>query len=293
VSDVSAILVSHGDASWLPACLRSLRDRTGGLDVDVVVVENGDEPETTRAALAGIDGVRLLTCENRGFAHANNRGLEVARGRFVLFLNPDTEIVAGDLAAFVADLASRPTAGLAGGRQLTAAGELQWSIRRDPSVLRAWAEALGLDRLGAGERVRDRPRYECAGACDWTSGSLMLARREAIDAVGGFDEGYFLFSEEADLCRRLRDRGWEVVHLPTLEIVHHQRPGAASAVVVAHATRSRRRYARTHLRPWALPPFLLAVAVRLATRAVAPGRGEAAEARRRAARAGLRALLSG
>lgn len=288
-ADVAVIVVSHGDSRWLAGCVGSLRSAAAGLACEVLVVENGDEA-AAREVLAAHGEVRLLTCENRGFAEANNRGLAATDSRYVLFLNPDTEFRQGSLAALVERLEARPQAGLAGTRQVGPDGELQLSMRRFPSVRRAWLEALGADRLGWGERVRDAAAYDREEPCDWVSGSFMLARREALAGVGGFDDGYFLFSEETDLCLRLRRAGWEIVHLPQATIVHHHRPGADRPDVLAHASRSRLRYAGRHLGPVRRAAYLAGCALGLALRAARPGGGAPGQARRRAARAGLAAL---
>jgi GT2 family glycosyltransferase len=182
----------------------------------VVVVEN-EPPDGARELVEReFPQVRVVSCANRGFAHANNRALMSADARYVLFLNPDTEIVEGTFEDLVKLLDKRPWLGLAGVRQLTPDGEVYPTIRRFPNALRTLSEAFVSERLrrraswlGArelswlGERELRPGPYERETRCDWTSGSFMLARREAIDAAGFFDERFFLYSEERDLCCRI------------------------------------------------------------------------------------------
>src|SRR5262249_42690269 len=149
----------------------------------------------------GFPWVRLVRCENRGFAHANNQGLATCDARYMLFLNVDTEILEGTFAKLVAALDVRPRVGLAGVRQLGAHGEVAASMRRFPNAARALGEALGSERLPvrtswSGERVLDRALYDTERRCDWTSGSFLVARRRVIDEVGPMDERFFLYSEE-------------------------------------------------------------------------------------------------
>ncbi len=163
--------------------------------------------------------MRVLQAENRGFAHANNRGVMSGIGRYVLFLNPDTELLEGSLADLVAAMDARPDVGLVGVRQVTADGTLWPTMRYFPGFARALGRRAGLRALPrrpnwAGERELNMALYERETDCDWVSGSFMLARREAVLSAGLFDERFFLYSEEPDLCLRMKRAGWGVRHLP-------------------------------------------------------------------------------
>src|SRR5207244_4436829 len=133
-----------------------------------------------------------------------NRGLMTCDARYVLFLNVDTEIRAGSLDELVGALDERPHVGLAGVRQLTPDGSVFPTIRRFPNAVRALGEALGSESFPLrsswlGERELDLARYERETLCDWTSGSFMIVRREALEAAGYMDERFFLYREEPDL----------------------------------------------------------------------------------------------
>lgn len=293
--DVCAIIVSHDSREWLDAALGSLAAHAGAVTLEAIVVDNGEDGAGEYAA-SRHSFVRALRCENRGFGHANNRGLEIADARFVLFLNPDTEFVAGDLDALVAAMERMPEVGLAGLRQVNGDGVLAPSMRRFPSVPRALAEALPVERLplarrALGERVLDPAEYERVVECDWTSGSAMFARSAAIEEVGGFDERFFLFSEETDLCWRLRRQGRRIVHLPDVTIRHYEQGHASNPRLWAQSAYARLQFARKNLRhPRA---YRAALALRYGARTglySLPGR-HADASRRDASRAALAAVL--
>jgi N-acetylglucosaminyl-diphospho-decaprenol L-rhamnosyltransferase len=267
--DVCAIVVSHNGRHWLDKALSSLYDHAGWVDLDVVLVDNGEDGSADYVA-ERFPKARTVRCENRGFGHANNRGLELAGARYVLFINPDTEIREGSLAELVAALDSQPEVALAGVRQLRADGSLAPSIRRFPSALHMLAEALGVERVPGvrrvlGERELDQREYERQRPCDWTSGSFMLVRRTALEDVGAFDERFFLYSEETDLCWRLKRGGWQVVHLPQMTICHFEDDRRGSAALEAQAAYSRMQFARKHF-PDAAADYRWAMGLRYALR---------------------------
>jgi N-acetylglucosaminyl-diphospho-decaprenol L-rhamnosyltransferase len=296
VHDVCAIVVSHNGKRWLDAALSSLRAHAGEIELDIVLVDNGSDGSAEYAE-ERFSGVRSLRCENRGFGHANNRGLELADARYVLFLNPDTEVLEGTLAELVAELDRQPRVALAGARQLRRDGTLAPSIRRFPSATNMLAEALGVERVrGArrvlGERELDPREYQHQRPCDWTSGSFMLARATALEEVGHFDERFFLYSEETDLCWRLKQGGWEVVHLPQMTICHYEDDRRGSAELEAQAAYSRMQFARKHF-PNAAADYRWALGLRYALRLALSLPGGRRAARRKAAGAGFKTVLRG
>jgi GT2 family glycosyltransferase len=263
--DVCAIVVSHEGKRWLEPALSTLFAHAGPLDLDVVVVDNGGDGAAEFAA-ERFPGARGIHCANRGFAHANNQAAINADARYVLFLNPDTEGVDGTLADLVAHLDAHPEIGLAGCRQLDADGRLCPTARRFPSVGRAIGEAIGPERIALarrlGESELDLSRYDREMACDWTAGSFMLVRREALAAAGLLDERFFFYSEEVDLCLRIKRAGWEVHHLPQLTIVHYGGTTEASPRMEAQMAYARSQYAAKHFGPLRRRTFVAAIALR-------------------------------
>ena len=292
--DVSVIVVSYNDRRWLGPCLDSVYTRAGSARVEVLVVDNGTDGAADMVS-AAFPSVRVLTSENRGFAHGNNLAARTANGRYVLFLNPDTEVVAGNLGELADALDRRPGVGLAGVRQTTASGDLWPTIRYFPCFPRALGDALASERWPrrfrwAGERELDMSRYDRETECDWTSGSFMLARREALLSAGLLDERFFLYSEEPDLCLRMKHAGWVVCHIPLMTIVHHGGDRPAQPRMLAQDAFTRRQYAAKHFAAPHRVAYLAAVSSRHILRATLPPNKQDPGARD-AARMALRTLI--
>jgi GT2 family glycosyltransferase len=295
-ADLAIIIVSTNEARWLEACLSAVFEHAGGATLDVAVVDNASTDGTSELVRSKFPQARIVTCVNRGFGHANNRGALTCTARYVLFLNPDTEVRAGTFGELVTQLDERPHVGLAGVRQVTADGQLLATIRRFPSVSRALADALASERWPVrgrwcGERELDLSLYDSEVECDWTSGSFMLARREALLSAGLLDERYFIYSEEPDLCLRMKRAGWGVRHLPTMTIVHHAGKGGVRPKMVAQDAYTRRQYASKHFGSNYAALYLGAVAVRHLLRATAPAASPGGAERRAAARLALSTLV--
>ena len=296
-ADLAIIVVSTNEAKWLEPCLRTVFEHAGTAELDVVVVDNGSTDGTRELVETSFPKARVVASENRGFAHANNEGAMTCSARYVLFLNPDTEIVEGTFGELVSALDARPDVGLAGVRQLTADGTLWPTIRYFPGIVRALGEALGSERWPlrgrwAGERELDLDRYTDEVDCDWTSGSFMFARREALLSAGLLDERFFIYSEEPDLCLRMKRHGWSVRHLPTMTIVHHAGKGGVRPKMIAQDVFTRRQYARKHFAAPRRALYLTAVGARHAVRLAAPAKGNGADGdRREASRLALRTLV--
>ena len=296
MKDLAVIIVSTNEARWLRPCLETLFGKAGALDLDVVVADNQSTDGTRELVESDFPRARVVTCENKGFAHANNRALQTCDARYVLFLNPDTELVSGTLAELVRSLDERPTVGVAGVRQLTGDGALFPTIRYFPNALRALCEVLGSERWPVrgtflGERELDLSLYDEERACDWTSGSFFCVRREALESAGFLDERFFIYSEETDLCLRIKQAGWEVRHLPTMTIVHHAEKAGVRPKLAAQDAFTRRQYARKHFSPAHRALYFAALELRYATRWVAAAFVREGGNRRSAAWRAMKALL--
>lgn len=252
VHDLSVIVVSTNDAEWLRPCLSSVYERCGALDLDVVIADNDSSDGTAKLIRDGFPRARVVRCRNRGFGHANNRAAMTCDSRYVLFLNPDTEILDGSLAELVSLLDSQPEVGLLSVKQVTADGIVYPTIRRFPNAVRALGEAMGCERfprsLGwLGSRVLDSHVYEDEVDCDWLTGAFMLVRVEALLGAGIFDERFFMSSEEIDLAYRIKQGGWRVLHSPSMTILHHVHMGKPLGErMEAQYAFARRQYAEKH-----------------------------------------------
>jgi N-acetylglucosaminyl-diphospho-decaprenol L-rhamnosyltransferase len=238
---VTAVLVSWNSAVDLPRALTSL----AGHVAEAIVVDNGSSDGS--AAAARSQGARVVANpQNVGFARAANQGVREARTPLILLLNPDAALGPGALEHLERVLTLRPRVAVAGPRTRNADGTIQVSFGRDltPAVER-WQRrlVLGVERRDA--RVLREVEASAAHeqTPDWVSGACWLARRDALESVGLFDEGYFLYEEDADLCRRLRAAGWQIAFTPEAEIVHHKGSSALRSAGLA-----RREYDKSHLR---------------------------------------------
>jgi N-acetylglucosaminyl-diphospho-decaprenol L-rhamnosyltransferase len=285
--DLAIIIVSTNEARWLRPALSSIFEHAGSVSLDVVVADNESTDGTRELVESEFPQARVVTCANRGFAHANNRGWMTCDARYALFLNPDTEVLDGTFENLVKAMDERPLVGLGGVRQVMADGELFPTIRRFPNALRALMEALGSERFPfragwLGERELRMEVYERETACDWTSGSFMLVRRDALLSAGLMDERFFIYGEEPDLCLRMRRAGWEVRHLPFMTILHHADKAGLNPKMTAQDTYARLQHAQKHFAALHREAYRAAVVLRYLLRGAA-ARGEAAGLKREAA----------
>ena len=297
VPDLAIITVSTNESHWIRPCLKTVFEHAGeGVSLDVVVVDNDSTDGTADVVANEFPEARCVWSRNHGFGHANNRALMTCNTRYVLFLNPDTEILEGTFAELVRLMDERPEVGLAGGRQVTPDGRLDTTIRYAPNALRAIGEALAADRMPRrprwlGERELDPASYNREVACDWTSGSFMLARREALESAGCFDERFFMYSDETDLCRRIKLQGWEIRHLPQMTILHHDRKAGVKPHIESLGAVTRIMYARKYFSPAHRGVFAGVVGFRHLLRCVYAGSGELGRQKRAANREVIATLL--
>lgn len=256
---VSIVTVNWNAGDLLRRCLASVPAAlTGDVALDqVVVVDNASTDGSADGLVA--DGVPLTVLRNtanRGFAAACNQGAAGARGDWLLFLNPDTRLSAASLApalAFLADPA-RARVGILGVRLVDEAGRTQRSCARAPTPGRILAQAVGLDRLWPGvfpphfmtgwDHADTRP-------VDQVMGAFLLIRRGLFEELGGFDERFFVYFDDVDLCLRARRAGWEVVHFAGAE-AFHKGCGTTDQVRdlrLFYALRSRILFAAKHFPP--------------------------------------------
>jgi hypothetical protein len=292
--DLSVIVVTHNRSDLALATLESARAATGGLEVQWLVIDSGSTDETPEAIEQRFADIRVRRYENIGFAAANNRALELARGRYVLLLNPDVEIVSGTFAELIQALDDRPNVGVASVIQQGSHGELQHTIRGFPSPRRAFGEALALPWGDSREEQPKEAHYLEERSADWLVGAFLLARAEVVAQIGGLDERFFLYSEETDWCYRAHAAGWDVRHLPRMVITHHCVP-STNPELVAQLSYAKLLFARKHYRRGASASVRIALVARHLTRvlglAVAPGREGSNRARLIAERKALAVVL--
>lgn len=244
---MDVVVVSYNSSAHLRRCVEQLAVEE---DLHVVTVDNASSdgsPDT----LAGLPVEILRLPRNGGFAYGCNAGWRAGRAPFVLFLNPDASIDPDAVRRLARVLEEDASAGAAGPRILEGEGSLAFSQRRFPRLSSTFAHALFLHRAfsraaWASELVRDEAVYEQPGSPDWISGACMLVRRELLERLGGFDEGFFMYCEDKDLCRRIRDAGFEVLYEPDAVVRHEGGASAPRASLLPVLAESRVRYARKH-----------------------------------------------
>jgi len=250
--DLSVIVVTHNGSDLARATLRSARARSGDLSVQWLVVDSGSGDGTPDDIEREWSEIEITRCPNIGFAAANNVALRRATGRYVLLLNPDVELIRGTLEDLVTALDARPQVGAASVIQRSPDGTVQLTIRRFPSAARQLGEAFCAGRLPALHRLQEPEtrlsRYQSETSADWLVGAFLVVRSAALDQVGYLDERFFLYSEETDWCYRIRRAGWDVHHLPVVEIVHHG-GGYSRPELAAQLSYSKLLFARKHLGP--------------------------------------------
>lgn len=220
---VSAVVVSFNSAGFLPDCLRSLRSE--GVD-DVVVVDNASADASVEVVRVADPGAKLVEAgANLGFGSAANRGVAATLGDYVMILNPDTVVEPGTVKALAEALDRDPGLGVVGPRIENLDGSLYPSVRRFPDLMVAFGHAfLGLvwpaNPSTRRYRMLDWDHDEAAADVDWVGGACLMVRRSAFDVVAGFDEAYFMYVEDVDLCWRLGRAGWRIGYEPGGRVVH-------------------------------------------------------------------------
>jgi len=281
--DLSIIIVSWNVWNLLRACIRSIEQNSRPAPGDtaqlryfeangkqqtleLIVVDNASNDATPDLVAALFPWVRVIAnASNLGFTAGNNRGYALSRGRFVFFLNPDTELLDGSLAQLFTAIAREERVGLVGPQLRYADNSVQSSRRRFPTRLTGFFESTWLGQWWP-NNLWSR-RLHMAGwpadfqqDVDWVVGAAMLARRSVLEAVrvpiyeGPFDQGFFMYSEELDLCRRIKQAGWRVVYVPQAVIVHYEGRSSEQVVAARHIhfnTSKVRYYAKYFGQNWA------------------------------------------
>mgnify|MGYP000483548861 CR=1 FL=1 len=282
VTDLSVVIVSWNVRELLRRCLASIVGASapspeglfplpGGRSLEVWVVDNGSSDGSAEMAQTAFPGVNLLTSANRGFAAGCNLGLARSQGRYVMLLNADTEVVGPALVTLLDYMDAHPDVGVLGPQLRYADGRLQSSRRRFPSPLTGFLESTLLQQWFPRNRwlthyyALDLPD-DAPAEVDWLVGAALVVRREALAQAGPLDEGYFMYSEEMEWCRRIKGHGWRVVYLPAATIVHHEGRSSEQVVAARHIyfqTSKLRYWRQVHGPAWAtaLRVFLLATYV--------------------------------
>ena len=259
--DLSIIIVSWNVRDMLAACLDSLQRAQLSFDgadeglpsAEIIVVDSASSDGSVDMLRESYPTVQLLPqAQNLGFSRCNNIGLAWARGRFILLLNPDTEVQPGAIGALLDYLHENPDAGIIGPHTLNSDGSHQSTRRRFPNLLTGIFESTWLAGFAPARVERDYRLLDTEDSgvldVDWAQGSALLLRREVYCAIGGLDEGYTMYYEELDYCRRAKQAGWRVVYHGGAFITHHGGQSSEQAVSLTqlHFHTSKLRYFRKY-----------------------------------------------
>jgi len=246
---LSYCVVNTAKRDLLMACLDAIElAPPPDVECELLVLDNASGDGSVEAVMARRQSIRLLALERRSGKAANDSALlQAARGEYCLLLNEDTQLLPGAVRALIDALDADPGAAVAGARLLRPDGMPQQCAWRLPGVGTALAGALFLHRLLTLQSRGSRTRR-----VGWTQSSAMLVRRSAAAGVGWLDPGFFVYSDETDFCKRLRDAGWRILWVPAASAIHHDQlasDGDGAERRIVEFQRGRDRYMRKHHSP--------------------------------------------
>lgn len=226
--DLSVIIVTHDSSPFIERCLRSIAAQMEGIEYELIVVDNASHDETCKIVKKEFPSVLFLRNDlNLGFAKANNLGLQKAEGEFVLLMNPDTVWKKGEAREAIGFLHNHPEIGAMGCRLTLEDGSWQRSHGNFPTLLRELKETFYLPRVFPRSNwtkgvfiYQDHPKPK---PVEWVSCTFLICSRKLIAGIGYLDEDYFMYYEDIDLSKRIREQGKEIYYFPGIEIVHCQR----------------------------------------------------------------------
>ncbi|HTJ59365.1 MAG TPA: glycosyltransferase [Devosiaceae bacterium] len=265
MSKLAVFIVTHDSAATLPAMLDSMPAGLAGIEqADVVVADNVSRDGSAEIAEAHPTRPRVIrTGRDAGYAAGiNAAAATVDRDADILVLNSDILLMPGSVRLLVERLKD-PRVGVAAPRILNKDKSEVASLRREPSIVTAWSDALLGEtfgrRFGVGETVLDPRRYRSDGLVDWASGAALAVSARARSIVGDWDESFFLYSEEVDYQRRIRDAGLAIAYVARSEIIHIGGDYQSNPKLYALLTANRIRYFARHHDPFSAAAFRLAV----------------------------------
>jgi GT2 family glycosyltransferase len=225
--DVSIIIVAWNVRKFVRDCLKSVYEHTKGIDFEIIYVDNASEDGSVEMVKEQFQAVRIIeNDENMGFIKANNQGIKISRGRYVLLLNSDTILLNNAIAETIKFADANPKAAVVGCKVLNPNQTLQRTCFMYPSLLNTFLGATYLYKIFPGSKFFGREHMTW---CDFDEpmevetvcGCYSLVRKEAIDQVGLMDERYFVYGDDPDWCYRFKKKGWKIMFSPEGRIIHY------------------------------------------------------------------------
>ncbi len=238
---ISIIIVSFNTSELLQRCLEAVQQESSMINTEIIVIDNNSKDGSADVVEHKFPKVRLIrSSKNLGFAAANNLGFTYAKGDYIILLNPDAFLTPNALINAINYIDKNPTIGLAGARLIGEDGDWQPSARMFPSLLNHLLNLSGLAAKYPQSRFFGRVDYTWANhdqamSVDWVPGAFSIIRRNVLEQIGFFDEQFFLYYEEVDLCCRIKAAGYSIWYLPDVTVVH---VGGACSEALSDLTRS-------------------------------------------------------
>ena len=241
--DLSIIIVNYKSKDFTEGCIKSIYENTSNISFEIIVVDNNSADGCIDMLIEKYSDVKgYQNTENAGFSKANNIGVEIAIGRYLLFLNPDTVIIDRALEKMVEFLDVNVKVGVAGCRVENIDGSLQRACRRSiPTPMSSFFKLTGLSKMFPKSKLMSKYNLSYMNEneeieVDAVSGAFLIFRREVFQDIGGLDEDYFMYAEDIDFCYRAKKKGWKVMYYPEARITHFK--GESSKHLSMKATKA-------------------------------------------------------
>jgi len=234
--DLSFVVVSWNAKQYLVECLKSIENEATSFRYEIIVVDNGSSDGTVEILQANFtDVVLICNGENLGFAKANNIGIKKCKGKYICLINSDVKLMQGCIFSMVQYLNTYPSIGILGPRIFNSDLTKQNSCKYFPTLLNEFFRAAALDAIFKDTRFKAvfKPHSspDVITSVDVLSGCFWMVRKEAFDEVGLFDERFFIYAEDKDLCKRFKEKGWKIVYNPNAQAIHYGGASSANAPI--------------------------------------------------------------
>ncbi|MCJ7577598.1 MAG: glycosyltransferase family 2 protein [candidate division Zixibacteria bacterium] len=225
---LSIVIVNYNVKNLLRKCLESIFKYEKDAEFEVIVVDNNSKDYCQQMLKKDFPQVQLIeNKQNSGFSRACNQGIKESQGRYILLLNPDTELTPGGFKKMIDFMDSKPEVGICGPKMMDQEGNLQFSCRSFPSYLTAISSSQSIlnrifpENFLSQKYLLKEKNHSQIMEVNWVSGSCLLAKRETFEKIGLLDERFYMYVEDVDLCYRAKKLGFSVFYFPSVVVIHH------------------------------------------------------------------------
>lgn len=210
--DLSIIIVNYKSGQYIKRCIVSVREKIKDLSFEIIIINN----DSMQLSELSSDNVKIINSgENIGFGRANNLGTEEAQGKYILFLNPDTLLLTDNIKKIIREFERDKKIGIIGSKLVDELGNAEkWSVGYETNIINLIRNNLGITKSRKIWESQEKTETDCV------SGAAMFIKKELFDNVGGFDEIFFMYFEDEDLCKRARQAGYKIIYFPEFTIKH-------------------------------------------------------------------------